>query len=103
MEGQTNLNNEQAKPQGQQKPKITKKSVLKKTILSPSVNGNENIEPKENINNQNINYLKEDKTPIIKKNKENKAEFLIKTIMKAFYLSIWKKKNKSSKILFKSI
>ena len=95
MEEQIALNNEQTTLQGQQKPKLTKKTLLKKTILSPSINGNENIEPIEDINPKKNYYLKDDKTKIIKKKKINKAEFLIKTIMKAFYLSIWKKKVKS--------
>ena len=67
----------------------TKKSLLKKTILNPGKDEDKNTETKL--------YILEEKTKFNKNQKETKAEFLIKLILKAFYLSLWKRQAKALK------
>ena len=94
--------NYQTSIQNNQNPKLIKKSQLKKTILiSNTYNINENRIAGENINNEVKESTKKEKA-YIKSKKDNKAEFLIKTIIKAFYLSIWKKKVNSMKYYSRS-
>ena len=75
----------------QNQPKQIKKSQLKKTIikLNQFNDVNQNTETQNDIKNENLK---------IKSNKkDNRSEYLIKLILKAFYLSNWKKKVKSMK------
>ncbi len=91
MEEELATNNFQT---SQQNKKLTKKSQLKKTIL----NKNKYVEPNDEINKDNEKIVViEDSTKLKLNQKETKAEFLIKLIMKAFYLSTWKRKVNSMK------
>ena len=80
-----------------EKPKLIKKTQLTKTtILNPNrlnnMNMNQNIIVRESTNEGLNNNIKNQAKNINSKQKDNKAEFLLKTILKAFYLSIWKRK-----------
>ena len=84
----------QSQTQASQKPKLIKKTQLTRTTLSnPNKlnNMNQNIIFQESTNEE-LTYSTNKKTKNLNKPKENKAEFLLKTIFKAFYLSTWKRK-----------
>ena len=93
-----------------QRPKIIKKTQLgKRTVLSSNKNklklGENNLiqnfeqksEENDEDNKEEIIIIKDETTPLNKNQKDNSSDFLIKTILKAYYLSIWKKKIKSLK------
>ena len=93
--------------QGQtpQKPKITKKTQLtKKTVLSPNNAENKGVKKNINIRGQKDTKIEfSDKNPLTDNNqKDNSALFLIKTIVKAYYLSTWKKKVRAMKYFSRS-
>ena len=84
----------QSQTQASQKPKLIKKTQLTRTTLSnPNKlnNMNQNIIFQESTNEE-LTYSTNKKTKNLNNPKENKAEFLLKTIFKAFYLSTWKRK-----------
>ena len=94
----------------EQKPKIIKKTQLgKRTVLSSNKNkvkiGENNIlknyeqqgEDNDEENKEEVIIIKDETTPLNKKQKDNSSDFLIKTILKSYYLSIWKKKIKALK------
>jgi len=92
---------DQAQPE--QKPKLIKKTQLtKKTIISPNnniiqgENYNTKIRSQNDKNNETIT-ITENKLGFTEQEKDNNASFLMKTILKAFYLSTWKKKVKAMK------
>ena len=73
--------------------------LLKKTQLGKKrFLGKPNKEPKK-ITEEEIIIIG-DSINMNKNQEENNASFLLKLILKAFYLSIWKKKSKSIKIFF---
>ena len=92
-----------------QKPRLLKKSQLgKKTVLSTSNkmvirgsnNINVNLKSQDNDNkdtNNGIIVVEEVKTTLNKNSKDNSSDFLIKTILKSYYWSTWKKKVKAMK------
>ena len=92
----------------EERPKLIKKTKLGKKIALNS-NGNKNtvirgvndrnneIQTGIEMNNEQIKIAKDETTSLKRKEKDNSADFLLKTIMKAFYLSAWKKKIKSMK------
>ena len=88
--------NQPQKEQEQEPPKlISKTKLIKKTIIGQNQNqtelaSNEIQNTSESISNVHKEKIKSNK-------KENKAEFLLKLIFKAYYLSTWKKKVKSMK------
>ena len=89
------------------RPKIIKKTQLgKKTVLNSNINkvirgGKDdklNLEPKNYImREEEVIVIKNEPGLIKKKEKDNSSDFLMKTILKAFYLSRWKKQVKSLK------
>ena len=86
------------------KPKLIKKTQLgKKRFLNSNkmiIRGNNDIDvnmPPENDIKEEVIIIKNDVTHINRNQKDNNASFLIKTILKAFYLSVWKNKVKSLK------
>ena len=84
------------------KTKLGKKTVLnstgaKNTMIRGAYDRNNKIQPESEVINKEIVIIKNEKTSLNKKAKDNSAEFLLKTIMKAFFLSAWKKKVKSMK------
>ena len=101
--------NFQDEPTSDQRPKLIKKTQLgKRTILSSNKNKikideNNRLKNYEQEGEDNDEENKEeviiikDATPLNKKEKDNSSDFLIKTILKTYYLSIWKKKIKSLK------
>ena len=81
-------------PIEQNQPKQMKKSQLKKTIISLNkFNVNQDTETQNDINNAKIKSEKNMKPNV----KDNRSEYLLKLIIKAFYLSNWKKKVKAMK------
>ena len=93
-----------------QRPKIIKKTQLgKRTVLSSNKNklkideNNrlQNLELKSEDNDEDnkeeVIIIKDETTLRNKNQKDNSSDFLIKTILKSYYLSIWKKKIKSLK------
>ena len=83
------------------KTKLGKKTVLKpnkKVIKEENNIINQEDEVEKDAVNKEIIIIKND-IPNMNIQKENKATFLIKTIIKAFYLSTWKRKIKSMKYL----
>jgi hypothetical protein len=95
----------------EERPKlITKTKLGKKTVINSSANKNtvirgaydrnNQLQPESEINNEKIEIIQTETASLNKKGKDNSAEFLLKTIMKAFFLSQWKKKNKVNEILF---
>ena len=83
---------DQAQPE--QKPKLMKKTQLKKkTLLSPN-----NIKVRsQNDDNKETLIITGNNIGFTDQEIENNASFLMKTILKAFYLSTWKKKVKAMK------
>ena len=85
------------------KTKLGKKTVLnsngnKNTVIRGPYDRNNKSQPESEVTiNKEIEIKKNEKTSLNKKEKDNLAEFLLKTIMKAFFLSAWKKKVKSMK------
>ena len=107
MEIEFSAENFQTEMQSQQKTKLLNNTKLgKKTVLRP--NKGELKETKNNINqddqleidieNEEVIVIKND-IPNMKNEQENNSTFLLKTIIKAFYLSIWKRKIKSMKYI----
>ena len=91
------------------KPKLIKKTQLgKKRFLNSNkmiIRGNNDIDvnmPPENDIQEEVIIIKNDVTHINRNQKDNNASFLIKTILKAFYLSVWKNKVKSLKYFTRS-
>ena len=93
-------------PSPKQAKLLSKTKLGKKTVLNPNKKEikeenniiNQEDEVEKDAVNKEIIIIKND-IPNINGQKENKATFLIKTIIKAFYLSTWKKKIKSMKYL----
>jgi len=84
------------------KTKLGKKTVInssgnKNTVIRGAYDRNNKLQPENEINNEKIEIIQTETTSLNKKGKDNSAEFLLKTIMKAFFLSQWKKKIKSMK------
>ena len=96
--------NMEERPRLVTKTKLGKKTVLnstgnKNTVIRGSFDRNNQIQPESEVINKEVEIIKNEKPSLNKKEKEkeNLAEFLLKTIMKAFFLSAWKKKVKSMK------
>ena len=93
-------------PSPKQAKLLSKTKLGKKTVLNPNKKEikeenniiNQEDEVENDALNKEIIIIKND-IPNINGQKENKATFLIKTIIKAFYLSTWKRKIKSMKYL----
>ena len=97
------MNNYNQTKESSQKPKLMKKSQLKKTILIPNANTlNENTSPRQVLTNEVKESTRKEKIYLKPNQKDNKAEFLLKTIIKAFFLSKWKKKINSMKYYSRS-
>ena len=84
------------------KTKLGKKTVLnstenKNTVIRGAYDRNNKIQPESEVVNKEIEIVKNEKASKNKKEKDNSADFLLKTIMKAFFLSAWKKKVKAMK------
>ena len=84
-----------------QRPKIIKKTNLgKRTVLSSNKNkiridendrlknNEQKSEDNEEDNKEEVIVIKDETTPLNKKQKDNSSDFLIKTILKSYYLSI---------------
>ena len=91
------------------KPKLIKKTQLgKKRLLNSNkiiIREDNDIDvniPPENDIKEEVIIIKKDVTHINRNQKDNNASFLIKTVLKAFYLSVWKRKVKSLKYYTRS-
>ena len=85
---------------------LSKTKLGKKTVLKPNKKAVkekndiliEDVKIENGLVNEEIIVIKND-IPNINDQKENKATFLIKIIIKAYYLSTWKRKVKSMKYI----
>jgi hypothetical protein len=89
------------------KPKIIKKTQLgKKRVLDPEkmvIRDSNNIRSKnDNKIGEEIIIIKNEPFNMNKNEKDNNASFLIKIILKAFYLSLWKLQIKAMKYFSRS-
>ena len=93
---------EQEEIKEEEKPKqskiITKSKLIKKTIINPNQTKEITSEVKNTSDSISFNH----KEKLKSNQKENNAEFLLKTILKAYYVSVWKKKVKSMKYYSRS-